>query len=168
MAKKLYDNKTGEIIEVAEVIPFARLLEPKVDLVDDGEYYEPGTSVTSLEGYEPLESIVARCMRTVQSPNGSTYQVLDTDALKMEESSQGIYEASGAKTLDEAFATMDPTESQGFDLADASAISQSVQEHLTQELPTQGGSDDNLKSKTTDEVVDNSEEFPEKKIDAQT
>lgn len=165
MSKKVYNKETGEVIELAEVIPFARLLEPKVDLVDDGEYYEPGSSITSLEGYEPLESIVARCMRTVQSPNGTSYQVLDSDALKAEENGTSIYEASGAKTLDEAFATMDPTDAQGFDLADASAISQSVEQSLNQELSTQGRSDDNHKSEATDEVVGNSEEFPEKKTD---
>ena len=169
MSKKvLVNSKTGEIIEAEELVPFRSLTDLKRDEYHDGEEYEPGSSVTSLEGYEPLESIVARCMRTVQSPNGSTYQVLDKDALKLEETSQGIYEASGSKTLDEAFNTMDPTESQGFELADASAISHSVQESLSQELPTQGVNDDSHKSKVNDEVVDNSAEFPEKKNDEQT
>lgn len=131
MSKKTYVNsKTGEIVEMEEICPFCSLLSPKSDGLKDGEDYREGTSVTTLEGYEPLESIVARCMRTVKSPNGSVYQVIDTDALKAEETQQGVYEAASAKTVDEAFDTMDPTESQGFDLADASMIQNSVGEKL--------------------------------------
>ena len=83
MAKKvLVNTKTGEIIEAEVVVPFASITDLKKDAIKDGEDYEPGTSVTSLEGYEPLASIVARCTRVVQSPNGTTYSVIDTDALK--------------------------------------------------------------------------------------
>lgn len=161
--KMLVNSKTGEIIEAEELCPFASITDLKRDNLHDGEDYVEGTSVTTLEGYEPLESIVARCMRTVKSPNGTTYQVLDSDALKAEETQQGIYEAEGAKSLDEAFDTIDPSDEQGFDLADVSAIQSSVSQKLNKELSTQEGSEDNLKSQATDEVVGNSESaFPEK------
>lgn len=154
MSKKTYvNNKTGEIVEMEELCPFCTLLSPKSDGLNDVESYEAGTSVTSLEGYEPLESIVARCMRTVKSPNGSVYQVLDTDALKAEETQQGVYEASGAQTLDEAFATMDPTESQGFDLADASNIQKRLGEELAKTSSVETST--KLSTKGTNEVLNN-------------
>lgn len=129
MAKKvLVDSKTGEVIEAQEICPYRTILD--ADEYNDSETYEQGTSVTTLDGYEPLESIVARCMRTTHSPNGTEYQVLDLDALKAEETQQGVYDAAGAKDIDEAFATLDPTESQGFDLADVSAIQNRVSEEL--------------------------------------
>ena len=168
MAKKvLVNSKTGEIIEAEEFCPFASITDLKRD-PSDVESYEAGTSVTTLEGYEPLESIVARCMRTVQSPNGTVYQVLDKDALKAEETQVGIYEAEGAKTLDEAFATMDPTASQGFDLADASAISANLQAKQA-ELSTQVTNESPLNSESEKPVVGKSDasvtadSFPEKK-----
>lgn len=156
MSKKvLMNSKTGEIIEAEELVPFASITDLKKENIKDGEDYVEGTSVTTLEGYEPLESIVARCMRTVQSPNGSTYQVLDKDALKAEETQQGLYEASGAKTLDEAFDTMDPTESQGFDLSDASIIQNRVSEELRNSQPVEASS--NLSTKGTNEAPTYSE-----------
>lgn len=174
---KIYtlNDKTGEIKETSIVCPFATQFEPKRDSINDGEDYVEGTSVTSLEGYEPLESIVARCMRVVKAPNGAEYQVLDTDALKAEETQQGVYDAAGATTLDEAFATMDPTSSQGFDFADASQIQNSLSEKLAQtatdetssNLSTQGTSAI-PHNEVSDEVVGKSESksesdaFPEK------
>ena len=168
MSKKTYVNsKTGEIVEMEEVCPFCSLLSPKMDGIKDVESYEAGTSVTSLEGYEPLESIVARCMRVVKTPSGAEYQVLDTDALKAEETQQGVYDAAGAKTLDEAFATMDPTSSQGFDLADASQIQNSLSEKLAQ--TASGEASSNLSTKGANaplnsevsDVVGKSESTPE-------
>lgn len=141
------NEKTGEVKETEIICPFATQFEPKRESVHDGEDYEPGTSVTTLEGYEPLESIVARCMRTMKTPNGATVQVLDTDALKAEETQQGVYDAAGAHTVDEAFATMDPTESQGFDLADASQIQNSLSERLAQTASDETSS--NLSTKGT-------------------
>lgn len=180
MSKKvLVNSKTGEIIEAEEHCPFASITDLKRD-PNDVESYEAGTSVVSLEGYEPLDVIVSRCMRTVKSPNGVVYQVLDKDALKAEETQTGIYEASGAKTLDEAFDTLDPTASQGFDLVDADRIKQRLQlrlgEGLTKtsatatssKLSTQGRNEALKYSEVTD-VVGNSEsksavaDFPEKK-----
>lgn len=150
MSQKVMNNKTGEIFEI--VSPFRSL----TDLKDykDGETYEPGTSVTSLEGYEPLESIVARCMRTMRSPNGTEYQVLDTDALHAEETQIGIYEASGASTLEEAFATADPTDSQGFDLADATYIQTKLSEELAERANVKE-QDKDLSTKGTNEILNN-------------
>lgn len=167
MAKKvLVNSKTGEIIEAEELCPYRTIVDAKE--YKDGETYEEGTSVTSLEGYEPLESIVARCMRTTRSPNGTEYQVLDVDALKAEETQTGVYDASGAKDIEEAFATADPTDAQGFDLADASAIQNNLQQKQ-EELSTQQTNDAPLNSKSEEAVVGNSdsagaesENFPEK------
>lgn len=167
MSKKvLIDSKTGEIIEAEELCPYRTIVDAKE--YEDGETYEEGTSVTSLEGYEPLESIVARCMRTTRSPNGTEYQVLDVDALKAEETQTGVYDASGAKDIEEAFSTTDPTESQGFDLADASAIANNLQAKQ-EELSTQVTNDAPSNSKSEEPVVGNSEpasadseNFPEK------
>lgn len=122
------DLKTGEVFELRkEVSPFRSI----TDLKDytDGEYYEPGSSMVDLTGYEPLESIIARCTRTMTAPGGQTYQVLDYDAVKAE--SQVVptsvdYEAGDAKTVDEAFATEDPTQDGDFDLTDASRILASI------------------------------------------
>lgn len=175
MSKKVYVNsKTGEIVELEEVCPFASLTDPKKEGIKDVESYKAGTSVTSLEGYEPLESIVARCMRMVQSPNGVTYQVLDRDALKAEETGIPVYEAEGAQSLDEAFATVDPTDSQGFDLADASVIQNVVAERLRNVKASDGSADLSTKGKSAvpqneaSDVVGKSESttesaFPEKK-----
>lgn len=161
MSKKvLVDSSTGEIIEAEEFCPFRSITDLKRDEMEDGETYEEGTSMTSLEGYEPLESIVARCMRTTRSPNGTEYQVLDVDALKSEETQTGVYDASGAKDIEEAFATTDPTESQGFDLADVSAIQNRVAEELNNasvakrsaELSTKGTNEAPLNNEVSDVV----------------
>lgn len=142
--------------------------------IEDGENYVEGTSVTTLEGYEPLESIVARCTRIVTSPNGNSYNVLDTDALKAEETQTGIYEASEAQTLDEAFATMDPTDAQGYDLADASqdlnVANAKVAESLsnlspkgTNTAPSNSGVSDVVdKSNLSDTTDAKDGDFPEK------
>lgn len=152
------NEKTGEVKEYSVASPFRSL----TDLQDysDGETYEEGTSTTTLEGYEPLESIVARCMRTVRSPNGSEYQVLDTDALKAEETQQGIYEAGSASNVDEAFATLDPTDSQGFDLADASAIAGMINADVEEKsnLSTERANEAQSKAKVSDGTVGKSDD----------
>lgn len=177
MAKlAIMDSKTGEVKEMEVVCPFRSITDLKREELRDGEDYVEGTSVTTLEGYEPLESIVARCTRQVVSPNGTTYNVLDTDALKAEESQTGIYEAGKAQTLDEAFATMDPTDEQGFDLADASVISEAlnqkskvVQANLSTERANEAHQEAKVsdgtvgKSDTTNTTSQNNSDFPEAK-----
>lgn len=166
------NEKTGEVKEYSVLCPFRSLTDAKD--YQDGETYEAGTSVTTLEGYEPLESIVARCMRTVRSPNGTVYTVLDSDALKAEETQQGIYEAGNATNVDEAFATLDPTDVQGFDLADASQVLSSLNTKMNDEksnLSTERVNEAPSKAKMNDgtvgksdssESTNSTDDFPEK------
>lgn len=159
------NDKTGEVKELKMACPFRSLTDLKRDELKDGEDYVEGTSQTSLEGYEPLSSIIARCTRTMVGPGGQTYSVLDKDALKAEETQQGIYEASGANTLDEAFATMDPTDGQGFDLADASQVMSSLNDKTNEltnaetDLSTKRVNDASLKNaKVNDGIVGKSDD----------
>lgn len=134
---EVVNAKTGEIYEVARpVIPFRTILT--ANEYKDGEDYEEGTSCVDLTGFEPLASIVARCMRTMRSPSGATTQVLDVDALRAEANEPGIYEAKDAQTVDEAFDTLDPTDAPGFDLVDASQVMNAVNDNLArrEELST--------------------------------
>lgn len=158
-----YNKKTGEVYSKdAEETPVQKFVVVTPGDYDDMEYFEPGTSVTSLEGYEPLESIVARCMRVMKDPSGTEFQVIDLDQLKAEETQSGVYDCAGAKTVDEAFACTDPTSAQGFDFADATNLASDVQERLSkayagdkeQSTPVEGVSDEKPVAK---------EDFPEKK-----
>lgn len=164
MAKAYLNKDTGEILEAE--CPWRTITDLK-DYNDDEEYIE-GTSVTSLEGYEPLESIVARCMRTIKSPNGTEYQVLDTEELKACETQTGVYDCAGAKDLDEAFACTDPTSAQGFDLADATNLGAEAMAKLS----TSNNGAEPIDSSSDGSAVGNfdssqseakSEDFPEKK-----
>ena len=171
MVKLAYvDPKTGEIFEMEAVCPFRSITNLKKDQLVDGENYKKGTSITTLEGYEPLGSIVARCTRQLTSRSGTIYTVLDRDALKAEETQTGIYEASNAKTLDEAFNTMDPTDEQGFDLSDASIIKENLVKKSN--LSTERASETPLNVKASDGTVGKSDsqnsttqeaDFPEQK-----
>lgn len=128
----LVNSKTGEFLEIRkDPIPFRSLTDHEYS---DGETYEPGSSQVDLTGYEPLASIIARCTRTMRAPGGQTYQVLDMEAVKQE--SQTVptsvdYEAGTAKTVDEAFATEDPTTDPDFDLVDAGRIMSQVEANLS-------------------------------------
>lgn len=129
----LVNTQTGEVFEIKkELSPFRSITDLKS--FKDGEYYEPGSSQVDLTGYEPLESIIARCTRVMRAPGGQTYQVLDVEAVKQE--AQVVptsidYEAGTASTIDEAFATEDPTSDPDFDLVDASRIMNKAQETLS-------------------------------------
>ena len=159
---ELSSLNTGEVFQIQkEVSPFRTI----TDLKDyhDAETYEEGTSMTDLSGFEPLTSIVARCMRVSRMPGGQVVSALDTDLLKQEYVSTGIYEASNANTVDEAFATEDITDSPTFDLADASMIKDTI----SQTLPTAASKEQITKNQATSEpVVDNSatvsQDMPEK------
>lgn len=152
------NDKTGEVKEVSLASPFRCLTDLKE--YKDGEDYKEGTSCTSLEGYEPLEDIVARCTRTMVTQNGMRYAVLDKDALKAEAVGTPIYEAGSASTLDEAFATLDPTSSQGFDLADASEITEALREkaQATDNLSTERANESPQKATVSDGTVGKSDE----------
>lgn len=125
--------KTGEVLELRkEKSPFRSI----TDLKDYNhvERYESGTSQVDLTGYEALESIIARCTRTMVAPGGQSYQVLDVDAVKAEAISVPVsvdYEAGSAQTIDEAFATEDPTSAGDFDLVDASQVMAKVAANLS-------------------------------------
>lgn len=124
----IFNKETGEVFEIQKEKSQFRSITDLKDF-SDPEKYEKGSSMVDLTGYEPLESIIARCTRTMVAPGGQMYQVLDYDAVKAE--SQVVpasvdYEAGDAKTVDEAFATEDPTQDGDFDLADASRVLASI------------------------------------------
>lgn len=166
--------KTGEIKKVpVSDKPFRSLLD--AGEYQDAEHYESDSSVVDLTGYEPLSSIVARCMRTMKSPSGVVTQVLDVNALKAEAHDTGIYEAGKASTVDEAFETLDPTDAPGFDFVDGSRILQSVNDNIltkAKELSTTSTKEQAPKSQATeDNAVENSDnvsEMFEEKADKQS
>lgn len=114
---KFYDMATGELIGGRPDCPFRSLTDLKG--YNDDKFMKPGSSMVDLTGYEPLSSIISRCMRVQIGPNGQQYQVLDKGAMQAEASFIPAYEASQAKTIDEAFETLDHTQDPGYDLADA-------------------------------------------------
>lgn len=158
---QVMNEKTGEIFDVVRpVIPFRTLLT--ANEYKDGEEYEEGTSCVDLTGFEPLASIVARCMRTMKSPSGATTQVLDMQALRAEATDTGVYDAKDAQTVDEAFDTLDPTDSPGFDFVDASQVLQSVNDNLSKvkDLSTTEISRDLQKSQANLSAVGKSDVSP--------
>lgn len=133
----LLNKTTGEVFEIQkEKVPFRTLLDHEFD---HKEKYEKGSSQVDLTGYEPLDVIIARCTRTMVAPGGQVFNVLDVDAVKAESINVPAsvdYEAGSAKTVDEAFATEDPTTDPDFDLTDASRI--------MSEISTRQEANDNL------------------------
>lgn len=127
---QVVNSKTGELFDVAlPVLPYRTIRD--ANDYKDGEEYEPDSSMVDLTGFEPLSTVIARCMRTMKSPSGGITQVLDLDALKAEAHEPGIYEAEKATTIDEAFETLDPTDAPGFDFVDGSAIIQAVNDNIS-------------------------------------
>lgn len=122
---ELFNLKSGEVVQLQKEPCSFRTI---TDLKDyhDGEVYEQGTSKVDLTGYESLESIVERCMRTSRGPNGQVMSALDLDMLRAEYSQQPLYEASSADDIDSAFETEDVSDAPTFDLADASRFSDAV------------------------------------------
>lgn len=127
----LMDKKTGEVLEIVEPeCPFRSITDLKG--YNDDESYEPGTSQVDLTGYEPLESIIARCTRVMRAPGGQTYTVIDRDLVKQEAgvvpTLEEDYTAGSATTVDEAFDTADPTDDPDFDMTDAIRILSEIKE----------------------------------------
>lgn len=154
---QVVNSKTGEIFDVARpVIPYRTILD--ADEYQDLEAYEPDSSLTDLTGYEPLESVIARCMRTMKSPSGVVSQVLDVHALQQEAHDTGIYEAENASSVDEAFETIDPSDAPGFGLADAGQILASVNDNIKKAELSKTQTKEQLTKKqaTLDDAVDNS------------
>lgn len=157
---ELVNRKTGEIFDLSlatgATLPYRTILD--ADEYQDPEQYESDSSLTDLTGYEPLESVIARCMRTMRSPSGAVTQVLDVNALKAEAQDTGIYEAENAGSVDEAFETIDPSDAPGFSLADAGQILASVNDNIKRaELPTTQPKEQLAKKQATlDDAVDNS------------
>lgn len=157
---QVVNSKTGELYDVARpVIPYRTILD--ANEYQDPEVYEPDSSMTDLTGFEPLSVIVARCMRTMKSPSGVVSQVLDVHALQQEAHDTGIYEAENAKTVDEAFDTLDPTDAPGFDIAEGNAILNAVNDNVLnnqkEELSTTSTNEQTLQSQANeDNAVGNS------------
>ena len=89
------------------------------DLKDfsDNEVFEPDTSETEPGQAVNIRSVYERCMRGELPPVGSS----------------GSFVVKPGMTVEEAFGTLDPTQSEGFDLADATAISNHLNEKLKSE-----------------------------------
>ena len=119
------NKETGEVVEEKRPdVPFRSLTDLKS--YRDNEVYQPDTSKVDMTGYESLASIVARCTRVSRTANGSSVQFIDKTLLKAEEQTQGFYDIKEGMTVDEAFATADPTQDPDFDLVDASRISEEI------------------------------------------
>ena len=96
-------DKFGEIKE----IPFRTQYDLKG--YSDNEVYEPDTSETEPGQAVNIESVYRRCMR------GEIVPTRD-----------GCYALKGGESLEEAFETMDPTQSEGFDFTDAQALAEGL------------------------------------------
>lgn len=77
---------------------------------NDNEVYVEGTSETEPGQAVNIKSVYLRCLRGELPPVSPT----------------GGYDVKPGMSIDEAFATMDPTESEGFDFADVTAISNAL------------------------------------------
>lgn len=147
---ELMYNNTGEVLTLQKApSPFRSITDLKD--YNDNERYEEGTSLVDLTGYEPLESVIARCTRLMRGRNGQEYQVIDRDMLKAEMTMPGVYEAGNATSIDEAFETEDITDAPMFDLSDAGEIINNLST-----LPTSASDEQaNISQAQSEPVVDN-------------
>lgn len=76
----------------------------------DDEVYVPGTSETEPGQGVDVKAVYERCLR------GELPDVIRS----------GDYAIKGDMSMDDAFATIDPTESEGFDLADVTSFAQAM------------------------------------------
>lgn len=103
---------------------------------EDNEVYEPGTSETE-EGQEiNVKQVYERCLRG-ELPNLIA----------------GDYDIKGDMDIEEAFATIDPTQSENFDLSDATAYSNYMAEKLSKSEDNAGMERGTANSKASDERV---------------
>lgn len=118
------------------------------DLKDfnDDEWFEPDTSETEPGQAINIRAVYERCMRGELAPVRS-----------------GSYDIKKPVSDDEAFATLDPTESEDFDLADATAIADELKDKLerAKDLSTTQQGADNSKSSDARNAVDKSEDVKE-------
>lgn len=85
---------------------FRTAYEPgDVKSYNNAEYFEPGSSITEPGQVQSIQQILARCVRG--------------EAVPFE---KGYYDNEKVTSIDEAFATMDVTQTDGFDLADTGPI----------------------------------------------
>lgn len=82
----------------------------------DNEVFEPETSETEPGQAVDIKSVYLRCLRGEITPVRP-----------------GGFDIKPGMTVDEAFDTLDPTQSEGFDLADATVISNHLNEKLVSE-----------------------------------
>lgn len=83
---------------------------------NDNEVYKPGTSETEQGQEVNVKTVYERCLR------GEVPSLLASD-----------YDIKGKMDLDDAFDTIDPTRSEDFDLADASAMQREIIQRLSAE-----------------------------------
>lgn len=107
----------------------------------DNEVFEPETSETEPGQAVDIKSVYLRCLRGELAPFHS-----------------GSFDVKPGMSVDDAFATIDPTLSEGFDLADATAISNHINDKLVSgELsPGKTGAASSIASDSRD-PVENSE-----------
>lgn len=102
----------------------------------DAEVFEPGTSETE-EGQEVnIKKVYERCMR-----GDVSVLYLPPDAFDIKEDMD----------VEDAFATLNPTKSEGFDLADITAISNDLAQKLSNGKEIDGRSEEQLNYKASDE-----------------
>lgn len=140
---EVYDSKTGEILEIKGKFQTPYDLD-KVSV----EHFDPEKDPKAQSMTEPnqapnIEALYKRCLRGEVIPNR-----------------QGGYDVAPGASFDEAAATLDPTESEGFDLADVTAISEAVKSDLS----TQQAEADKSKSSDGAEVVGKSTTQPSDKV----
>lgn len=113
---EIINEKTGEVYKAryGEVLRPDVPFRSKTDLKNysDNEYYEDGTSLTDPSQVLNVRETVDRMRRGEIMMPGIKDGDYDVDLDKM--------------TIDEAFATEDPTKAPGFDLADIPALAEQV------------------------------------------
>lgn len=112
--KEVINKNTGEVksIKTRSDVPFRSLTDLKG--FSDNEFFEPGTSLTEPGQDVNIKSVAERCLRGEIILNRP-----------------GQYDVDSKMTIDEAFNTFDVTDQEGFDLADATMIVDSIKNDLS-------------------------------------
>lgn len=113
---EIINEKTGEVYKAryGEVLRPDIPFRSKTDLknYNDDEYYEEGTSLTDPSQVLNVKETITRMMRGEMIMPGVKDGEYDVDMDKM--------------SIDEAFATEDPTKGPGFDLCDVPALAEQL------------------------------------------